>query len=181
MDEDRSTANRGTDSDDQARIGRAEGILDPDVNPEHARDIHLGHVHLKVTDIERSIDFYTDVLDFEVSERVDRFAFLTLGSHHHDLALQAVGTHARGRRVVGPAVGLYHVAFEVATDDRLTAVYRRLERREVAVSPVDHGISLALYFDDPDGNGVEVYRDVREERDRWQWGGRNEPFDPRRS
>lgn len=181
MDEDRSTANRGTDSDDLAPIGRADGILDPVVDPEHAREVHLGHVHLKVTDIERSIEFYSAVLDFEVSERVDRFAFLTLGSHHHDLALQAVGTQARGGRVVGPAVGLYHVAFEVATDDRLAAVYRRLERREVAVSPVDHGISLALYFDDPDGNGVEVYRDVREERDRGRWGGRNEPFDPGRS
>lgn len=181
MGEERATTSQETGSDDRVPIRHEDGVREPDVDQEPARNIHLGHVHLKVSELERSIDFYTDVLDFEVTERVDRFAFLTLGSHHHDLALQAVGTGARGRRVVGPAVGLYHVAFEVATDDRLTAVYRRLERREVPVSPVDHGISLALYFDDPDGNGVEVYRDVREERDRWRWGGRNRPFDPGRS
>jgi catechol 2,3-dioxygenase len=141
---------------------------------------HLGHVHLKVRDTERAVEFYESVLGLEVTERVGRFAFLTLGEHHHDLALQGVGsdvTEVSGA-ATGPEPGLYHAAWELEDADALRRADERLIERDVAVSPVDHGISKALYFDDPDGNGVELYLDTREERDIHDWDGRNERFDP---
>lgn len=135
---------------------------------------HVGHVHLKVRDVDRSIDFYRDVLGLTITERHGNYAFLSFGEHHHDLALQGIGEDAAGP---GPGVGLYHAAFEVESREALRAVAERLDGRGVAVSPVDHGISEALYFDDPDGNGCEVYRDTRES-DGERWQGRNDRFDP---
>ncbi|WP_436935955.1 VOC family protein [Halovenus marina] len=136
----------------------------------------LGHVHLKVKGLDRSIAFYTDVLGLAVEERIGSFAFLTYGDHHHDVALQAVPDSAPDP---GPGVGLYHAAFEVPDEMALERTYDRLQDRDVAVSPVDHGISKALYFDDPSGNGLEVYLDTRAENDIHEWDGTNAPFDPR--
>jgi len=135
----------------------------------------LGHVHLKVREVDRAVEFYRDVLGLEVTERVGNFAFLSYGEHHHDVALQEVGTDAPPAPDRG--VGLYHAAFEVDDATALVATHRRLRERGVEVAPVDHGISKALYFDDPDGNGLEVYLDTREE-DREEWRGKNERFDP---
>jgi catechol 2,3-dioxygenase len=137
---------------------------------------HLGHVHLKVRDLERAIDFYRDVLGLDVTDRYADFAFLSFGDHHHDLALQAVPASPPAAK--GPHVGLYHSAWEVPDEDALRATYGRLRDRDVPVSPVDHRISLALYFDDPDGNGVEVYLDTRERTGRDEWDGENRRFDP---
>lgn len=143
---------------------------------------HLGHVHLKVTDTERAVAFYRDVLGLEVTERIDRYAFLTFGEHHHDLALQGIGAPETDDGVPatprGPGVGLYHSAWEVESAGALRETAERLRERGVDASPVDHGISKALYFSDPDGNGVELYLDTRDERDIEQWDGRNERFDP---
>jgi catechol 2,3-dioxygenase len=135
---------------------------------------HLGHVHLKVRDVERAVSFYTDVFDLAITERVGRYAFLSFGDHHHDVALQGVGADAPAP---GPGVGLYHAAFEVESADELRAVYETLEERGVDVSPVDHRISKALYFDDPSGNGLEVYLDTRDADDE-DWEGTNRRFDP---
>jgi catechol 2,3-dioxygenase len=135
----------------------------------------LGHVHLKVRDVDRAVAFYRDVLGLDVTERTGNYAFLSYGDRHHDVALQGVGADADGP---GRGVGLYHAAFEVPDADALRATHRRLRERGVAVSPVDHGISKALYFDDPDGNGLEVYLDTRDERDREEWRGENSRFDP---
>ncbi len=140
---------------------------------------HLGHVHLKVRDLDRSIEFYTAIIDgLEVSERVGQFVFLTLGTRHHDLALQEVDERSPAPETDSDAVGLYHAAWEVGSMAALNRTHERLRDRAVSVTPVDHGISLALYFDDPDGNGNEVYHDVRTDRDRSKWAGQNEPFDP---
>lgn len=137
----------------------------------------VGHVHLKVRDADRSVAFYTDVLGLDVTERYDRYAFLSWGERHHDVALQEVGSDAPGPGP-GHGVGLYHAAFEVDDPAALARIYRTLEERGVEVSPVDHRISRALYFADPDGNGLEVYLDTREENDRYEWRGENVRFDP---
>ncbi len=133
----------------------------------------VGHVHLRVRDLDRAVGFYRDVFDLTVRERVGRYAFLSWGDQHHDVALQAVGDGAPGP---GAGVGLYHAAIEVPDEAALAGVADRLDERGVPVSPVDHGISLALYFDDPDGNGLEAYLDTRERTD--EWAGRSQPFDP---
>jgi len=135
----------------------------------------VGHVHLKVRDVERAQAFYQSVLGLDVTERQGRYVFLSWGERHHDVALQEVGANAEAP---GPGVGLYHAAFEVTSADALASVHERLRAREVQVSPVDHGISKALYFSDPDGNGLEVYLDTRESHDETAWRGRNERFDP---
>lgn len=135
----------------------------------------LGHVHLKVRDVDRAVEFYRDAVGLDATERAGRYAFLTFGEHHHDVALQEVGTDAPGPH---RGVGLYHAAFEVPDAGALVATYRRLRDRGVEVSPVDHRISKALYFDDPAGNGLEVYLDTREDNDREEWRGENRRFDP---
>ncbi|MFQ3319165.1 MAG: catechol 2,3-dioxygenase [Natronomonas sp.] len=135
---------------------------------------HLGHVHLKVRDVERALEFYTGLFGLDVTERVGSYAFLTFGDHHHDIALQGLGGDAPA---AGPGVGLYHAAFELDDTDALKELYHDLEERGVAASPVDHGISKALYFDDPAGNGLEAYVDTRDTMDE-DWEAMNRPFDP---
>ncbi|WP_247001372.1 VOC family protein [Halosolutus gelatinilyticus] len=137
----------------------------------------LGHVHIKVRELDRAVAFYIEHLDLEVAERYDRFAFLSWGRRHHDVALQALGPDATAP---GDGVGLYHVAFEVDGEDALRSVYRGLREAGVRTSPVDHGISKALYFSDPDGNGIEVYVDTRSDADE-DWRGVSLPFDPEES
>jgi catechol 2,3-dioxygenase len=138
--------------------------------------VGVGHVHLKVRDLERSLEFYRDVLGLSVTERQGRFAFLAWDERHHDVALQEIrpdaGTPGHGD------VGLYHAAMEVTDSDALRAIHERLVERDVRVSPVDHGISKALYFDDPDGNGLEVYLDTRAETGQSEWEGTTDYFDP---
>lgn len=139
------------------------------------RPTHLGHVHLKVSDLTRALTFYTEVLGLDVEERYAGFVFLTFGHHHHDVALQELGADASGP---GQGVGLYHAAFEVETATALASVFERLEARGISATPVDHRISKALYFDDPDGNGIEVYLDTRTETGHERWNGTNQRFDP---
>jgi catechol 2,3-dioxygenase len=127
------------------------------------KDLRLGHAHLKVTDIDRAIDFYTHVLGLRVTERLANYAFLTSGAEHHTLALQGIGP-----RAIAPpdhAVGLYHIAFELPDPESFRNAWQKLETEKIAFHPVDHLISWALYFNDPDGNGLELYLDRREAPD----------------
>ncbi len=120
----------------------------------------IGHVHLKIRNLQRSIDFYSNYLDMKVIERLaDKFVFMSAGKMHHELALQEVGEDAPLPKK--HAVGLYHVAFEVPDKKSLVETYQKLKKGGVTVYPVDHRISWALYFNDPDGNGVEAYWDTR--------------------
>jgi catechol 2,3-dioxygenase len=128
------------------------GAIDPRVR--------IGHVHLKVTDLERSLRFYRDVLGFGVTQRYgDEAAFLAAGGYHHHIGLntwESKGAGPAPRR----AAGLYHVAILYPTRGELGDALRRLERAGIGLTgAADHGVSEALYLDDPDGNGVELYWD----------------------
>jgi catechol 2,3-dioxygenase len=120
----------------------------------------IGHVHLKVADLERSLAFYHGVLGFEITERWGgEAAFLSAGGYHHHIALNT--WHSRG----GPppprgTTGLYHLAILYPTRAALADALRRLLNAGIRLDGAsDHGVSEALYLRDPDGNGVELYRD----------------------
>lgn len=121
----------------------------------------LGHVVLKVRDLERSIDFYRDVLGMkEVARYQGAMAFFTLGDNHHDLGLMQLGTRAAD---ADPgSVGLYHVAFKVGDSlDELRACKAHLEAHNVNIFGMsDHGVSQSLYVHDPDGIEIELYVDA---------------------
>ena len=138
----------------------------------------LGHAHLKVRDLERSIAFYTKMFNLTVTERVGtHYAFLSGGPAHHEIALQRVGANAPQPPAHG--TGLYHVALEVPDRRALAEAYEQLRAAGIAVTPVDHCISWALYFDDPDGNGLEIYWDTRDEKHgRTLWRGESAPLSP---
>lgn len=120
----------------------------------------IGHVHLKVADLDRSVAFYTQVLGLSVMERIsDRAAFLSAGGYHHHLGLNT--WHSKdGPRPVRNAVGLFHTAFLYPTRAALArAVKHALDQGVTLDGAADHGVSEAVYFSDPDGNGIELYRD----------------------
>ncbi|WP_299601798.1 VOC family protein [uncultured Tateyamaria sp.] len=123
-------------------------------------DTSVGHIHLKVTDIERSIAFYRDVLGFTLTQRYgDQAAFLSAGGYHHHIGLNT--WHSRG---AGPApeqaAGLYHVAFLFPDRASLGAALGRVLDHGTALGgAADHGVSEAVYIRDPDDNGIELYRD----------------------
>jgi len=120
----------------------------------------LGHVHLHVSDLERAIAFYRDVIGLEVTQRFGRqAAFLASGGYHHHLGLNIWRTAGAPPAPKGHP-GLYHVAFLYPDRPSLGAALRRVTAAGVGITgAADHGVSEAIYFDDPDGNGVEVYRD----------------------
>jgi catechol 2,3-dioxygenase len=138
--------------------------------------MRLGHAHLKVRNLAVSIPFYTEVFGLRVIEQVgNHYAFLTDGKVHHAIALQSVGSGAPGP--LRGEVGLYHVAFEVADEAAFVAARQKLLELGLAPVPVDHGISWALYFNDPDGNGLEIYWDTRETaHGQALWQGENKPL-----
>jgi catechol 2,3-dioxygenase len=135
----------------------------------------IGHVHLKVSNLDRSEEFYRDALGLEVTERVGAsFVVMSFGASHHHLALQG---HPDAPPADPEALGLYHFAIEVDNEEDLRAAVDRLEAAEIEFAAVDHGISKSVYFSDPDGHGVEVYFDTRELRHRPEWEGIAAPLD----
>jgi catechol 2,3-dioxygenase len=126
--------------------------------------VDIGHVHLKVSDIERSLAFYCGVLGFEVTQRLgDSAAFISAGGYHHHLGLNT--WESRGGPPPPPGTtGLYHVAIRYPTRATLADALRRLVDARVPLTGAsDHGVSIALYLQDPDANGVELYWDRPEE------------------
>jgi len=135
--------------------------MDMSIHPQ----ARIGHVHLTVSDLDRALAFYRDVLGFEVTSRYGRDAvFLSAGGYHHHIGLNTWA----GRGAPPPApgtTGLYH--FAILYPDRKTlagAVRRVLDAGVPLEGASDHGVSEAIYLRDPDGNGVELYRD-RPERE----------------
>jgi catechol 2,3-dioxygenase len=120
----------------------------------------VGHVHLKVADLERAVSFYTEALGFEVTQLMgDQAAFLSAGGYHHHVGVNT--WQSRGGEPPPPcATGLYHVAFRYPDRASLARALRRLMRHSIRLDGAsDHGVSEALYLRDPDGNGIELYRD----------------------
>lgn len=125
----------------------------------------IGHVHLKVSNLRKAEKFYINLLGFKVNERVNNYLFLTLGQKHHDLALQEI---VNAKKPTENSIGLYHFAIEAKNLKELASLYFKLKKEKIDVSPIDHGISRALYFSDPDGNGIEIYVDSRNIRKKWK-------------
>ncbi|WP_422029861.1 VOC family protein [Roseovarius sp.] len=120
----------------------------------------IGHVHLKVADLERAIGFYSGVLGFEVQQRFGRSAaFLSAGGYHHHIGLNT--WESAGATPPPPGhTGLYHTAFLYPDRAQLGDALRRVVAAGIPLTgAADHGVSEAIYLDDPDGNGVELYRD----------------------
>lgn len=120
----------------------------------------IGHIHLKVADLDRSLGFYRDLLGFELSATYgNQAAFLSAGGYHHHIGLNT--WHSEGSPPAPvKSVGLYHTAILYDTRKELATIYDRTRRANYPLTGAsDHGVSEALYLDDPDGNGVELYWD----------------------
>jgi catechol 2,3-dioxygenase len=128
------------------------------------KEIHpqtrIGHVHLKVANLERALGFYRDVLGFAVTQRYGNSAvFLSAGGYHHHIGLNTWES-ARGSAPAAGTTGLYHLAIVYPTRRELADALQRLLDAGVEMDGAsDHGVSEALYLKDPDGNGVELYWD----------------------
>jgi catechol 2,3-dioxygenase len=126
--------------------------------------VDIGHVHLKVSDIDRAIAFYEGVLGFEVMLRArDEAAFLSAGGYHHHIGLNTWESKGAGPPPRN-TTGLYHTAIRYPDRKALAEALRRVVQAGIPVSGAsDHGVSEAIYLRDPDDNGVELYRDRPQE------------------
>lgn len=120
----------------------------------------IGHVHLKVSDLQRSLDFYCGLLGFElITTYGDQAAFISAGGYHHHIGLntwQSLGAQPAPKR----STGLFHTAILYPTRKDLATILQRLIDEKYPISGAsDHGVSEAIYLDDPDQNGVELYWD----------------------
>ena len=128
--------------------------------------VRIGHVHLKVADLERSLAFYCGVLGFKLTQRYGPgAAFVSAGGYHHHIGLNT--WESRGGKAPPPGTtGLYHAAILYPDRASLADALRRLVKHKVPLDgAADHGVSEALYLSDPDGNGLELYVD----RDPSEW------------
>ena len=129
------------------------------INPR----VRIGHVHLKVADLERALKFYCEVLGFELQQRFGtQGAFISAGGYHHHIGLNT--WESKGGSPPPPGTtGLYHVSILYPTRALLADALRRLLAAGIELDgAADHGVSEAIYLRDPDGNGVELYRDRSE-------------------
>lgn len=136
--------------------------IDRPIHPQ----THIGHVHLKVSDLERSVNFYMEAFGFQLQQRFgNSAAFLSAGDYHHHIGLNTW----ESRNAPSPprrSTGLYH--FAILYPNRLElarALYRLIQHGVEIDGASDHGVSEAIYLHDPDGNGIEIYRD----RDPSEW------------
>jgi len=128
--------------------------------------VRIGHVHLKVADIDRALAFYTGVLGFELTQRLgNQAAFISAGGYHHHIGLNTWESRGGSPPAMG-TTGLYHLAILYPTRRALAEALRRLIEAKIPLEGAsDHGVSEALYLRDPDDNGVELYWD----RPKEQW------------
>ena len=125
----------------------------------------IGHVHLKVADLDRAVAFYTEVLGFEVQARMgDDAAFLSAGGYHHHIGLNTWESKGGSPPPRG-TTGLYHFAIRYPTRAALARAVRSVLDAGIRIGASDHGVSEAVYLEDPDRNGIELYCD----RPREEW------------
>jgi len=126
--------------------------------------VTIGHVHLRVADLDRALAFYQGVLGFDLTSRLPGAAFVSAGGYHHHIGLNT--WQSRGASPPPPGhTGLYHVAIRYPTRRALADALRRLAEARVLIEGAsDHGVSEALYLHDPDGNGLELYWDRPQEQ-----------------
>ena len=138
----------------------------PEQNPPIAAGVRIGHVHLKVADLERALNFYCGVLGFQLMQRYGtQAAFISAGGYHHHIGLNTWDSLG-GKPPQPGSTGLFHTAILYPTRADLADALRRLVKAGVPLDGAsDHGVSEALYLRDPDQNGVELYWD----RPRSQW------------
>jgi catechol 2,3-dioxygenase len=143
-----------------AFITRNYGVPAKAIHP----NVRMGHVHLKVADLERALGFYRDVLGFELTQRFgSSAAFLSAGGYHHHIGLNTWESEG-GQPPAKGTTGLYHLAILYPTRAELGDALRRLQKAGIPLEGAsDHGVSEALYLRDPDGNGVELYWDRPQE------------------
>lgn len=145
--------------------------------------VRIGHVHLKVADLERSLGFYRDVLGFKVTRKRHGAVFMAAGDYHHHLAINT--WESLGGQPPAPGTtGLYHTAILYPTRRLLADALRRVIEAKIPLDGAsDHGVSEALYLRDPDDNGVELYRDRPQEEWKYDPNGevvmQTEPLDLR--
>jgi catechol 2,3-dioxygenase len=134
--------------------------------PPLSPQVGIGHVHLKVANLDRALAFYRDVLGFNVTQQLgNQAAFLSVGGYHHHIGLNTWES-LDGSPPPPDATGLYHLAILYPTRSDLADALRRLIAAKIPLEGAsDHGVSEALYLRDPDGNGVELYWD--RPRERW--------------
>jgi catechol 2,3-dioxygenase len=135
--------------------------------------VRIGHVHLKVADIDRALAFYRDVLGFELTQRLgSQAAFISAGGYHHHIGLNTWESRG-GKAPQAGTTGLYHLAILYPTRAALADALRRLIAAGIPLEGAsDHGVSEALYLRDPDDNGVELYWDRPQEQ--WPRGADGE-------
>jgi catechol 2,3-dioxygenase len=122
--------------------------------------VRIGHIHLKVANLERALHFYRDVLGFDLTQRMgNSAAFVSAGGYHHHIGLNTWESR-NGPPPAPRTTGLYHLAILYPTRHSLAGALKRLIDAEIPLEGAsDHGVSEALYLRDPDGNGVELYWD----------------------
>jgi catechol 2,3-dioxygenase len=140
-------------------------MADTSPTPIHPQT-QIGHVHLKVADLDRALAFYQGILGFELTQRMgSSAAFLSAGGYHHHLGLNTWESQ-NGQPPPPRATGLYHLAILYPTRAALADALRRLIANNISLEgAADHGVSQALYLRDPDDNGVELYWD--RPQDQW--------------
>ncbi len=131
-------------------------MTEPAIHPQTV----IGHVHLKVSNLERAVKFYTEVVGFEVQQRWgDSAAFISAGGYHHHIGLNTWESKD-GKPPARGMTGLYHFAILFPNRKELARAFKRLIDHEWPIDGAsDHGVSEAIYLRDPDGNGIEIYRD----------------------
>jgi catechol 2,3-dioxygenase len=136
-------------------------MADDSIHP----DVRIGHVHLKVADLERALSFYCGVLGFQLTQRIGQdAAFISAGGYHHHIGLNTWESLGGSPPPRG-CTGLYHVAILYPTRAELADALRRLVHAGISLDGAsDHGVSEALYLRDPDENGVELYWDRPHEK-----------------